>query len=59
MNRLKPDKEEKVLTALSRPGYCLRAIVRNTGVSMNTVRKIEEKVVLHPDNENFKLTHLT
>lgn len=57
MNRLKPEKEQQVVDALKQSSYCLRGIARDTGVSRNTIRKIETKVILRPDN-NFKMTHL-
>lgn len=52
MNRLAPEKEQKVTAALLQPGYSIRGIERDTGVSRPTIRKIEkQKLFEHNDSK--------
>ncbi len=55
MNRLAPEKEQKVTAALLQPGYTISGIHRDTGVSRPTIMKIEKQVSAQ---KNSKFTTL-
>lgn len=51
MNRLAPEKERRVISALSQPGYTISGIKRDTGVSRPTIMKIEKQVSTQKDSK--------